>query len=225
MKILVVDDHPLVREGLSRALQQMDQDLRVVMADTGAHSLDMVQQHRDIGLVLLGDFLPDMRGLCGLAAYGEHHPDLPVVVLSGSSDARTLCKLLDAGAAGLVPNARVNQELPGAIQQVRRGYVYVPHALSRERAAPRLSHRSKLATRLTKRQELVLDCLFDGHSNKAIAAMLYLSEETVKSHVAAILRHFDVQNRTQAVVAAVRSGYQSYNERAQAQRAASSMAP
>ena len=114
--------------------------------------------------------------------------------------------VLEAGAAGFVTKSSLSDELLHAVQQVMQGNVYLPPELTSELGALQgLAGHSKPP--LTQRQELVLRCLLDGLSNRDIAEMLHVSEETVKTHVTAILRHFDVQNRTQAVVAAARVGY------------------
>ena len=117
-------------------------------------------------------------------------------------------QVLQAGAAGFVTKTSLSDELLQAVRQVMQGDVYLPLELTSDldnlTSAPR-----QTKPPLTQRQELVLRCLLDGLSNKDIADLLHVSEETVKTHVTAILRHFDVQNRTQAVVAAARVGYRS----------------
>jgi DNA-binding NarL/FixJ family response regulator len=114
-------------------------------------------------------------------------------------------QVLQAGAAGFVTKSCVSDELLRAVRSVLSGDVYLPQELSTASTLETDATGNKQV--LTQRQELVLRCLLDGLSNREIADQLHVSEETVKTHVAAILRHFDVQNRTQAVVAAARMGY------------------
>jgi DNA-binding NarL/FixJ family response regulator len=129
-----------------------------------------------------------------------------VILLSGSANIDIMRQVLQAGAAGFVTKSSLSDELLQAVRSVLNGDVHLPQELLRATAAPANGSQGARAG-LTQRQELVLKCLLDGKSNRDIAEQLFLSEETVKSHVAAILRHFDVQNRTQAVVAAARIGY------------------
>lgn len=208
MKILVIDDHALVREGLHQVLKGLDEEVSVLQAGTCARGFELSAEHSDLDLVLLDYHLPDMTGLAALDIFGKKHPELPIVMLSGSANTQIMRQVLQNGASGFVTKSTLSDELLHAVRQVLNGDVYSP---------PELESRTDLATAedlsnkppLTQRQELVLRELLDGRSNKEIGTSLNVSDETVKTHVAAILRYFDVQNRTQAVVAAARSGYRS----------------
>lgn len=205
MKILVVDDHALVREGLRQVLKGLEENLEVLQAGTCEQAFALAQTHGDLDLVLLDYHLPDMNGLAALAIFGERHPELPIVLLSGSANLQIMRQVLQAGAAGFVTKSCVSDELLRAVRCVLSGDIYLPQELNGTISL----EASTISTRpvLTQRQELVLRCLLDGLANREIADQLHVSEETVKTHVAAILRHFEVQNRTQAVVAAARIGY------------------
>ncbi len=205
MKILVVDDHALVREGLRQVLKGLEDNLEVLQAGNCEQAFVLANQHGDLDLVLLDYHLPDMNGLDALAIFGKRHPELPVVLLSGSANTQIMRQVLQAGAAGFVTKSCVSDELLRAVRSVLDGDVYIPQELTN--APPAQSQESNGRPVLTQRQELVLRCLLDGLANREIAEHLHVSEETVKTHVAAILRHFDVQNRTQAVVAAARIGF------------------
>ena len=205
MKILVVDDHALVREGLRQVLKGLEEPLDVLQAGTCAQAFSLAETHADLDLVLLDYHLPDMNGLEALAVFGERHPELPIVLLSGSANVQIMRQVLQAGAAGFVTKSCVSDELLRAVRSVLGGNIYLPQELSSDNFEADGAAGRPL---LTQRQELVLRCLLDGMSNRDIADHLHVSEETVKTHVTAILRHFEVQNRTQAVVAAARSGYQ-----------------
>ncbi len=205
MKILVVDDHALVREGLQQVLQGLEERVDVLQAGTCAQAFELVRLHQDLDLILLDYHLPDMTGLEALRILGLRHPELPVLILSASADVQMMRLVLSAGASGFVTKSSLSDELLFAIKQVLRGDVYLPEEL---RQTPGVGgDEATDASKLTQRQELVLFELLDGHSNREISLALNVSEETVKTHVAAILRHFDVQNRTQAVLAAARFGY------------------
>ena len=205
MKILVVDDHALVREGLRQVLKGLEENLEVLQAGTCEQAFSMAQTHGDLELVLLDYHLPDMNGLEALAIFGERHPELPIVLLSGSANIPIMRQVLQAGAAGFVTKSCVSDELLRAVRSVLNGDIYLPQELSAANAFDQPASLTRPV--LTQRQELVLRCLLDGLANREIADQLHVSEETVKTHVTAILRHFDVQNRTQAVVAAARIGY------------------
>ena len=205
MKILVVDDHALVREGLRQVLKGLEENLQVLQAGTCEQAFALAQVHRDLDLVLLDYHLPDMNGLEALGIFGIQHPELPIVLLSGSASIHIMRQVLQAGAAGFVTKSCVSDELLRAVRNVLSGDIYLPQELKSGNATEVLDNGNKPP--LTQRQELVLRCLLDGMANREIADQLHVSEETVKTHVAAILRHFEVQNRTQAVVAAARIGY------------------
>lgn len=205
MKILVVDDHALVREGLRQVLKGLEEHLEVLQAGTCEQAFAMAQTHGDLDLVLLDYHLPDMNGLAALAIFGQRHPELPIVLLSGSANTHVMRQVLQAGAAGFVTKSCVSDELLRAVRSVLAGDIYLPQELNGSNALDASATGGKSV--LTQRQELVLRCLLDGLANREIADQLHVSEETVKTHVTAILRHFDVQNRTQAVVAAARLGY------------------
>ena len=199
LKILVVDDHALVREGLHQVLKSLDENVEVLHAGNCMQAFAVAQIHADLDLILLDYHLPDMNGLDALAIFGERHPELPIVLLSGSSDSQVTRQVMQSGAAGFVTKSSMSEELLFAVRKVLSGDIYFPEGLCTPSATK--------TTPLTQRQELVLRCLLDGKSNREIGEFLHVSEETIKTHVTAILRYFDVQNRTQAVVAAARAGY------------------
>lgn len=199
MKILVVDDHALVREGLHQVLKSLDENVDVLQAGNCMQAFALAQIHPDLDLVLLDYHLPDMNGLEALAIFGERHPELPILLLSGSSDTQVTRQVMQSGAAGFVTKTSMSDELLFAVRKVLSGDVCFPQGLCTTAVTPK--------TPLTHRQELVLRCLLDGKSNREIGEFLHVSEETIKTHITAILRYFDVQNRTQAVVAAARAGY------------------
>ena len=205
MKILVVDDHALVREGLRQVLRGLEDNTEVLQAGTCQQAFAYAASHGDIDLILLDYHLPDMNGIEALEVFGSRHPELPVMLLSGTSNLDVMHQAMRKGAAGFIGKSSLSDTLLQAVRQVLDGDIYIPPDL-RETPAPPLAADGR--GHLTQRQELVLLSLLDGKSNREIAESLHISEETVKSHVAAILRHFEVQNRTQAVVAAARAGYQ-----------------
>lgn len=210
MKLLVVDDHPVMREGLAAVLRGIGPDTVVVQAGDAAAALALVAEHADLDVVVLDLVMPGMGGFSAIAEFGRVRPELPVIVLSSSEDAQDARKALAHGALGYVPKSASQHTLLSAIQLVLNGDIYVPPLVLAEEAAPR-SPSPRTGTDpggpgLTTRQIEVLRLLCQGLSNKAIAFELVLSEKTVKSHVTAIFKALEVINRTQAVAVGRRIG-------------------
>lgn len=209
MKVLIVDDHALMREGLGQLLAGMYPNMALLHAANGAQAIALLLPHRDIDLVLLDYQLPDMTGLEVLRQLGKIQPELAVLVISGSLNPHLMQQTLSAGACGFVQKSGNTQELIRAIDLVLKGGVYLPPEL---KALNDSGIGSGINT-LSPRQETVLHRLMDGQSNREIAQELDLSEETVKTHVSAILRYFNAENRTQAALAALEFGFRSPKRR------------
>ena len=217
MKILVVDDHALVREGLRQVLKGLDEAVEVLDAPTCARAFAHADAHADLDLVLLDYHLPDMDGLKALGVLRQSHPELPVFVLSGSANPQIMKQVMAKGAAGYMTKASMSEELLVALRMVLNGGVYVPAAAFAEVPAAHLP--ASLATghaapdslppQLTARQVEVLQHLLDGLSNREISQRMGLSVDTVKDHLGGLMRTLGVQTRTQAVLAAARYGYRS----------------
>lgn len=207
LKILVVDDHALVREGLSQVLKALAEEVAVLQASTCTQAFELSERHPDLDLVLLDYHLPDMTGLEALPVFRIRFPELPVLVLSGSANAQILHQSIKAGAAGYVQKSGVNDELLFAVRKILDGDVFV------SQPAPGTVSLDNERSKLTPRQELVLVGVLDGLSNKEISDRLGIGDQTVKSHMAAILRHFDAPNRTRVVTAAMQKGYRPSSRR------------
>jgi DNA-binding NarL/FixJ family response regulator len=207
LKILVVDDHALVREGLRQVLKGLDSHVDVLEAAACGRAFELATEHPDLDLVLLDYHLPDMNGLAALAVFGQNHPELPIIMLSGSVNPRIMRQVLAQGAAGFLTKSGLSHDLLSVLRKVLDGEIHTPPELESESPHATYDEGEPPTLQLTPRQEEVLYLLLDGHGNKYISRVLSLSEETVKNHVTAILRCFDVQNRTQAVIAAGLHGY------------------
>ncbi len=206
LKILVVDDHALVREGLRQVLKGLAEEVEVIEAADSVQAFENAALHPDLDLVLLDYHLPGMNGLEALALFGRNHPELPIVMISGSIDARVVRHVMAQGAVGFIAKASLSSELLTILGQVLAGEVCLPANML---AAGDLTDGSMPGTEplLTSRQHEVLTLLLDGRSNREISDQLQLSDETVKNHVSAVLRAFGVQTRVQAVLAATQQGY------------------
>ena len=210
MKILVVDDHALVREGLCQVLQGFDpkEVTEVLQAATCTRALELAHFNRDLDLVLLDYLLPDMNGLAALEIFGKRHPELPVVILSGSANPSVVQQAMALGAAGFVTKSSLSNTLLDALRQILAGGIYQPDSFSPLSDTPE-GVRTKFTTPpvLSPRQQDVLLLLLEGLTNRQICAQLSLGAETVKFHVSNILRIFGVSTRTQAALEAKRWGY------------------
>ena len=206
MKILIVDDHPLIREGLAQLLKGRYPQMQILLAGSGAQAVEMLLPHRDIELVLLDYKLTDMTGLEVLREIFRVRSRLSVLLVSAAANPHLMQQTMDAGALGFVLKSGDTEEMFKAVDLALRGEKYLPPELQAFQALARSGGRT-LRPRLSHRQQTVLYGLMEGHSNREIALELGLSEETIKNHVTAILRHFEADNRTQAVLAAADSGY------------------
>lgn len=204
MKILIVDDHGLVREGLRAILGSSDLAVQCTEAWDSASLWSMLEQHTDIALVLLDIQLPDVSGLSLLADLSAQRPELPVIMLSADHDAATVNQALEQGARGFLPKSSLNQVLISAIRLVAAGGVYVPpEALKKTPSKPAAPAPSAPVTvdslGFTARQTDVFMLLLQGMSNKQICRQLDLAEPTVKIHVRGVLRALNVSSRAEAI--------------------------
>lgn len=217
MKILLADDHALIREGFERTLSQMDQAIEFVHADDRASVLSQLALHADADVILLDLFMPGVKGFDLLSEICNRYTSIPVIVISGTEDPRYMRKAIDKGASGYIPKSASTDIMMSAIQLVRNGGVYIPADMLQTRSAvnPRQPHSPsqtraneirEAASKLTARQQEVLTLMGRGMSNKEIARALEVSDHTIKIHVAAVLRLFNAANRTEAVVMAQNSG-------------------
>lgn len=207
MKILLVDDHALVRQGLKQVLQllQRGQETLCLEAGNGDEAMHLARLHPELDLILMDFDLPGKNGLTLLSELGQHFPQVPVMMLSGMPNPSLVQLAIQKGASGFLTKSGNSSELLHAIRHVLAGNLYVPSEFSRGDA---LEVRSTgAAPVLTARQQAVLGLLVKGLSNRQIGEQLHLSEETIKSHVSTILREFGVKSRVEAVSKARLWGY------------------
>jgi DNA-binding NarL/FixJ family response regulator len=230
MKVLLVDDHPLVLSALQTVIQGIGSGTTVLGVESAAAARAALAQDGDYDLVLLDLALGDADGFDVLVEFRAAHPAVPVVVVSASDRASDVIRAIDSGAMGFVPKRSTHAELHQALSMVMAGAMYVPPSMlglefgkglgdpapthpgaAQVQGAPTLGpgaqpeQHQKLPSiedvGLTPRQAEVLSLLLQGLPNKLIARQLNLSVETVKDHVAAVLRALGVSSRTQAVLA------------------------
>jgi DNA-binding NarL/FixJ family response regulator len=221
MKVLVVDDHALIRNALRGVLGQLDGGLAMLEASDSRSAFDLIEAQPGLDLVLLDLNLPGKHGLAALEELRTRYPALPVVVLSSANDRASVMQALDLGAMGYIPKLSSNEVLISALRLVLSGGIYIPpEILARSghlppagpatAAAPSMQPgppaRVAADLRLSERETRVLKLLLEGKSNKLICRELDLAESTVKNHVTQILRALNVTNRTQAVIVAAQMG-------------------
>lgn len=225
MKILVVDDHPMMADALRLALLSLEREADVVCVGDLASALAATAGEAfDLALLDLG--LPDCAGQDGLARFREARPDLPVVVVSGTGDPDTIIGALDLGAMGFIPKTASRDVLLHAVRLVASGGIFVPVEALKARPArnpasaaataplpvvpapsgPGAANLTPAGLGLTPRQADVLSLVLKGLPNKLIARKLDIAEGTVKAHVSAVLQALNVSTRTQALIAATRLG-------------------
>src|SRR5438128_3490256 len=208
MKILVIDDHPLIQEALKHVLAELDASLDLLQAHDASAAHAALAGAPDTDLIVLDLALPGSDGFELLSELRHEWPGLPVLVLSATHDHATVQAALDMDAMGFIPktvNARV---LIDALRLVLSGGIYVPTDCLGGNGA-RLRPRPVMKPEqlgLTIRQADVLKLLVQGKPNKLICRDLRLSEGTVKVHVSAILRALNVHTRTQVVIELARRG-------------------
>jgi two-component system nitrate/nitrite response regulator NarL len=215
MTVLVVDDHPLFREGLRQVLQGLAEDTRIVTEGDAENALATARTLEDLELVLLDLSMPGMNGFTAVQRFCREVPGVPVVIISAHEEPTDLRRALALGALGYIPKSTPPNTLLDALRLVLGGGVYVPPLFlqspqAREPLAPddpeARAPDEATDDNLTGRQADVLVLLSQGKSNKVIARELDLSEKTVKAHVTAVFRALGVVNRTQAAIAARRRG-------------------
>lgn len=213
MKILIVDDHSLVREGLQAILSRSDLSAQFLEAWDATSVWDHITKNPDLDFVLLDIQLPDCSGLELLTRIVGHRPELPVVMLSADHDSQTVTHALNLGASGFLPKTSVSEVLVSAIRLVLAGGIYVPpEALLKSTMRPAFASAQSTAPvtieslRFTARQVEVFRLLLQGMSNKQICRKIDLAEATVKIHVRGILRAINVSSRAEAIAKAAQLG-------------------
>jgi len=213
MRILLVDDHALIRDALRAILAEILADAVVDEADSARKAMELVDSAPDKQLVILDLGLPDGDGLHLLKAIRARRPATAVVVLSSSTESAVMAEALDAGAVGFIPKSAPRSVMVSALGLVLAGGIYIPPEAWPSRpkdvvVAPNERAPTPAELGLTERQLHVLTLLMQGRSNKAIARTLSIAEVTVKHHVTALMRALQVNNRTEAALAITRFGWQ-----------------
>jgi DNA-binding NarL/FixJ family response regulator len=212
MKILIVDDHALVRRGMNYVVKEGFPDAEVVEAESAAAALESMKKGAVPDMALVDVRMPDLDGLELLRAFKAEWPEMPVIMLSTYENAPYVKRALADGAAGYLLKDATPEDLSQAINVAMSGSgnVLSPRVIQNlfedqqsDGSGPN-GRRNEYS--LTEREHDILALLAEGRSNRDIAQRLFLSEKTVKAHLAAIFRKLGVTNRTQAAMVAVQMG-------------------
>jgi DNA-binding NarL/FixJ family response regulator len=218
MKILVIDDHVLIRQAMAGVLKKVRRDAVLLEAPNSAEAMAQLAANADTELILLDLTLPDRDGFAVLAELRERYPDAAIVVLSAEQDPEKVRRALGLGARGYITKSAKADVIVNALRLVISGGLYIPPEIlsgglssppqaryAAAAAANKLA--SPEAAGLTERQIEVLALIMQGKNNKTICRALNLAEPTVKNHVTAILRALGVSSRTEAVITVNKLGW------------------
>ncbi|MGE5514348.1 MAG: LuxR C-terminal-related transcriptional regulator [Bacteroidota bacterium] len=215
MRILLADDHAMVRDGLVPFLERLQPDTSVIEAGTFPEAQQAARNTPDLGLAILDLYMPGMNGLSGLTALRQEFPALPIVILSGSTKPEDALQAIENGACGFVPKTMRGETILGVLRLVLSGEKYIPPFLFDYRESPGHTAGQSQGTagaaapplaQLTPRERDILEMIVDGAPNKVIARELNLQEVTVKAHLRNMFRKLSVANRTEAARIALMAG-------------------
>ena len=204
LKLLVVEDHALVREGLLQTLRKLERGVVCNGVRDAEEALALLESAGDdYDLCLLDLMLPGLNGMGCLGVLRKRYPAMPVVIISALDDRNTVERAMRAGASGFVSKSSPGEVLLTALRQVLAGEIYVPISLQDEMPAQRKRRGAVSVAEqydLSAAQMRVLEPLIQGKTNRQISELLGLTEGTVKVHVSANLKALNVTNRSQALL-------------------------
>lgn len=212
MKLLLIEDHKLLRDSLIEYLGRTRPDIEVDEANSLEEGLKQLSTKSDIELVLLDLNLPDASGLAGLDIVRKSYPETPVVVLSANNDSKTILKAIDQGAVGYIPKDLSGRVLVRALDLIMEGEIFIPSKAIEEDGSNAKNRRDTEGTlasdkKLTSRESQVLELLVLGKTNKEISTQLEIKQVTVGYHLKGLFRKFDAKNRTEVAAKALQSGF------------------
>jgi DNA-binding NarL/FixJ family response regulator len=204
--ILIVDDHPLFIDGIRYFVNLLDDDVEIMEATSVDEAVRKLDSGAPLDLLLLDLHMPGLDGLSIMQHKRVRNTCLPVIIISGEDDPHAINSVIAAGAMGFIPKSYSGKKLLGALRTVMGGEIFMPDEIRNQfqRQSPlRVDDehdRDALGNSgITKRQYEVLKLLARGYSNKQISGILFLTENTVKVHVSALLRALGAANRTECV--------------------------
>lgn len=203
MKIIIADDHWVVRQSLKHVVRRLDQTLETYEAETFGELTQLLEEHPDISLILLDLVMPGFEELGGLSALRTKFPDVPVVVVSVHEDVDHVIRSVEQGVIGYIPKSADGVEVERALERVLAGEVSFPRRIIERSSAPPARRKETPGDRdldkLTERERDVLSLLGSGASVKSIAEQLGLSSQTVRIHLGNAMKKLNIQDRSSAV--------------------------
>ncbi len=211
MRVLLADDHDLIREGLRPFLEELENGTEVVEAGSLEEALDKSNHSREIDLFILDLNMPGMDGFNSIKKTAKRFPNTPIVVISGQYTREDVMEAIDMGAAGYIPKTMSGESIINALRLVLSGERYVPPIVLSDRAdevagSNRFPADNPLSL-LSERELDILKFLVEGKTNKEIGLELDLKEITVKLHLRNIFKKLSAKNRTTAVRIALKNGW------------------
>lgn len=210
--MLIADDHPLIRQGITQILKLESQDIKVVaQAANGAEAIELAKKmHPDV--ILMDINMPDINGIQAISAIKQLNISSKIIVLTIHEDREYLIKTIQLGADGYVLKDTDVKVLVEAIKTVHAGQSFIQPSMTKQLVSEfnkitleKHEHPTKSENELTERETEVLKLLAEGMLNKEIAKELFISEKTVKNHVSNIFRKINVYDRTQAAIYALKN--------------------
>jgi len=207
MKVIIADDHWVVRQSLKQVMRRLNQTLETYEAETFGELTALLAEHPDTSLILLDLVMPGFEELGGLRALRSKFPDVPVVVVSVHEDVDHVIRSVEQGVIGYIPKSAAGPEIERALERVLAGEVSFPRRIIERSSAPAERPKEPAGTRdlgaLTERERDVLSLLGSGSSVKSIAEELGLSSQTVRIHLGNAMKKLNLRDRTSAVHYAV----------------------
>ncbi|MGH6933714.1 MAG: response regulator transcription factor [Dongiaceae bacterium] len=209
MRVIIADDHALIRDTLALLLRELATEMEVLHADTFAATMDLVKQPAAVDLLLLDLRMPGMNGLAGVKALGQACGAVPIIIVSAETNPDVIRGSMREGVAGYIPKTMRGNAMLNALRLVLSGERYVPQSLVSEPDLPRRGDAGQPGRleSLTTRESAALSGLIRGLSNKEIARELNIEEITVALYLRTVYKKLGVATRTQAVRYALDAGW------------------
>jgi DNA-binding NarL/FixJ family response regulator len=207
-RVLIVDDHPMVRDGLRTVIAVAFDQCELFEASSIDEAIELIERESDFDLVLLDLNMPGSTGFSALVEVRDRFPSIPVVIVSAAQERGLARSALAAGAAGFIPKSLKRSAIVDALKTVLAGDIYEPEQLEDDPLEAEAADIQQRIDSLTPQQKIVLRLVVEGKLNKQIAYDLDVSMTTVKAHVSAILSKLRVFSRTQAVIMVSKVNFQ-----------------
>lgn len=202
MRILIIDDHQLFIDGIRHIVSSLDDDVDIIEANSASDAIHYMESITDLDLVLLDLHMPGLDGRLIIQHHRAHSTCLPLVIISGDDDPHTIQPIMGEGVIGFIPKSYSGKKLLSALKTILDGDKYIPEMHNNQDSNHYYNHSCNNVSNgngITRRQLQVLELLANGHSNKKISSILFLTENTVKTHVSSLFRVFEASNRTECV--------------------------